>query len=281
MIVTNAWRLIGNEDAFHIHKSLGVLSLGHFAYRAALFVKYGTMGFSGNAATMACIALHMALSGTSLIFHLPNNRIRKAPMIWPEFRIHSILFAYRSLICMAFYWVNAQFADASRDITYWCRCMTLIGTLIGADVATAYFKALEKGESGTTMRGMPFPESITLHQRDGINMYYSICQVFATLNMIAAPGMERPFGILFPIQIAAFLMTLVRKSILSAGEWHTSYASALGINFVHAIYETSIQKTTPSTFVYLSLIACFCILRFQYRFNKYVLWSAICIIARP
>lgn len=280
MILTNIRRLIGNEDKLHLHKSLGVASLLHFGYRTYMFVSSGSMGFSGDATTVACIMLHMALSGTSLIFHLPNNRIRKAPMIWPEFRVHSILFAYRSLICMLLYWANIRiFPHTLTDHTYWLRCATLIGTLVAADYATTHFKALERGDAGTTMRSMPFPDSVTQKQRDMINMYYSVCQVFATLNIIASPGMERPFGILFPIQIAAFLMTLVRKSVISAGEWHIGYASALGINFVHAIFESPEHhhQTIPAP-LYLATIVSFCTLRFRCRVNKYALWCGICVL---
>mgnify|MGYP006174615321 CR=1 FL=1 len=101
----------------------------------------------------------------------------------------------------------------------------LLVTMVLADLITRSFK-----EQGTTMRGMPFPEYVPENIRDALNAYYSISQLCATAQVMFSYRLDEAFLVLFPIQIAAFLMTCVRKSIISAGAWHFYYALALGLN---------------------------------------------------
>lgn len=127
----------------------------------------------------------------------------------------------------------------------------------------------------TTMRSMPFPEGTNPMLIRATNLYYSISQVLATMNIIFTSNMNRPFAVLFPIQLAAFLMTLVRKSILTSGEWHVLYAGALGLNYVYAAVATTDNSGLISMPMYLLLASTFIILRFRYHVNKYILWSGI------
>jgi hypothetical protein len=85
--------------------------------------------------------------------------------------------------------------------------------------------------------------------------------------------MERAMFILFPIQIAAFLMTLVRKQIISPLSWHVLYAGALGLNYIHGGLA---RDSLPFMFYVCSLA--FCVLRFRYRWNKYFLWTLIGLV---
>ena len=111
--------------------------------------------------------------------------------------------------------------------------------------------------------------------RNLINMYYSISQVFATLCMIYNDigTLERPFLIAFPIQMAAFLMTLVRKSIIQSGIWHAIYGASLGLVYLHSLL---LASTSPRNLSFWASAISFCVLRFRYKVNKYILW--ICII---
>ena len=70
-------KLITKHDPFHIHKILGVLVLLHYAYRFVLLFR---------------------LSWSSLLLPLPSKRNFSEPMIWPEFRLHSIVFATRHIV---------------------------------------------------------------------------------------------------------------------------------------------------------------------------------------
>ena len=79
--------------------------------------------------------------------------------------------------------------------------------------------------------------------------------------------------ILFPIQIAAFLMTLVRKQIISPLSWHVLYAGSLGLNYLHSLLALD---NLPVGF-YLGCLL-FCLMRFRYRWNKYFLWTLIGLV---
>jgi hypothetical protein len=239
----------------HVHKTLGIVSLGHFIRRFGEFALYQAMTFDRTA--WIFIAIHAFLSWSSLIFYLTSFRSAAAPMIWPEFRAHSILFASRSLTAM-----SLTLSGFSTPLT---RCINVIGTIALADLATKYYQA-----TNTTMRDMPFPDWVSKRARDRLNLYYSVSQVLATAGLLFSPSMERAFFILFPIQIAAFLMTLVRKRMLSPLGWHVLYAVSLGLNYIHGAFA---QDSLPAMFYIASLV--FCILRFRFRVNKYMLWGLI------
>lgn len=255
-------KLFTKEDVFHIHKVLGILSLGHYIYRMVNIVQHGDSGLSDITPQHATfwIAVHIALSSTSLIFHIPRNRVAKRPMIYPEFRAHSIVFAYRSLLVMlVMVWCQQQYAKT-------LRVAIAMGTFIAADAVSWRFRAQD-----TTMRDMPFPDWISEAWRRKINLFYSVSQVFASLIAVYATNIDQVFLMLFPIQIAAFLMTLVRKGLLSAGGWHLMYALSLGLNYVHGVSLGKHDAPMP----FLTLVTIFCVLRFRLRMNKYALWASI------
>ena len=66
------------------------------------------MRFNASWATAASLVPHFGLSTSSLIFRIPTKRIVEGSRIWPEYRLHSIIFAYRSLACMAVVWVEQR-----------------------------------------------------------------------------------------------------------------------------------------------------------------------------
>ena len=245
------------QDTGNIHKTLGAAALGHYVWRFGSFVANGSMGFESGASPIMWIALHALLSGTSLIFIIPTVRSTKSPMIWPEFRLHSILFAFRSLTAM-----TLLCAGLSTPAT---RLATVMGTLALADLTTRHYS-----ESKTTMRDMPFPDWMSSQARSAVNMYYSVSQVFATLVVLLQPDLSRLFLVLFPIQLAAFLMTLVRKGMLTPAGWHALYALSLGLNYVYGAYTSD----SISSLMYPAA-AFFCVSRFGFHVNKYVLGGAI------
>jgi len=239
----------------HLHKTLGLVSVLHFALQFGRFFKFGTMYFDDR--TWLFLVFHFLLSWSSLIFHLPAIRSVHAPMIWPEFRAHSILFATRSLVAMAL-----TMHEVSSP---WTRFANVLTTMALADLATMYYTV-----NVTTMRDMPFPDWVSQTTRDRVNLYYSVSQVLATGILLFSPSMERALFILFPIQIAAFLMTLVRKQIISPLSWHVLYAVSLGLNYLHSLLALD---NLPIGF-YLGCLL-FCVMRFRYRWNKYFLWTLI------
>lgn len=267
----NTPKLITKEDPFHIHKTLGLLTTTHFIYRA--YIAYVTpshqMGFiPRDPFTLLGLLCHVALSGTSLVFHIPTNRVRGAPMIWPEFRLHSILFAYRALILLLIHWAHPPSLVIARPVT-------VLTTLVTADFITNHYKKqgyLKNGQ--TTMRGMPFPEKTPSQVIAATNFFYSISQVYATMHMLFGTP-DQLFATLFPIQFAAFWMTLVRKGILTTGQWHTYYALSLLSNYIYPFFLNipniySIPLRTYHLFIVLFLLG-----RFYYGISKYFLWASI------
>jgi len=146
-------------------------------------------------------------------------------------------------------------------------------TLVLADESTKFYKekALIEG-TDSTMRGMPYPSyfpfsNLTFQYYH--NLFYSICQVGVTINIMFGHNIDTVFLVLWPIQIAAFLMTCVRKSILSSAGWHIYYTLSLLMNFIYGMtYSAQFKITYPIG--YWIFFGGICILRFKY--NKYALW---------
>lgn len=251
-------KLFTREDRYNVHKTLGLLCLLNYVYRIALAFSRGP----GEHMPIGLLFAHASLSLTGLFFHVPSNRVSKRPMIYREFRAHSILFALRSVSVLAL----MRFLPGM----VWPRVAVVIATIIGADVSTLLYKP-----DNTTMRGMPYPDGTPEVVKRLMNRFYSVSQVLATMNMLFTSNPDVPLLVMFPIQLAAFLMTLVRKGYLGALGWHVLYSAALLTNYVHAAMYCSLG----GSWNYIRLSAMFCILRFDLSFNKYVLWAVVSCIA--
>jgi hypothetical protein len=128
-------QLITPEDRFHIHKTLGLLVAVSTIFRLSLlFVSRirsiisgndddndGDMGFRSHPEwTIPTVILHAALTLTSFQFQLPARRIKSGYRIWPEYRLHSLVFLFRSLVAILlshFCLVSWSAAAASRGTT--------------------------------------------------------------------------------------------------------------------------------------------------------------------
>ena len=253
MLVVN--KLITKEDPFHIHKLLGIICLLHFVYRYFLFFYYGSMMIISSF-DMGLIILHALLSLSSLIFHISGVRNKNSPMIYPEFRLHSIIFALRSVICSFIHFNNLH---------YYYIIGTCYMTMILADIISYNYKDKNNGK---TMNNMPFNKNITLKEQKNITFMHSILQICATIFMLG--NIETSFAPLFAIQLAAFLMTLVRKNLITSTSWHIIYALSLWIN-------TFLYYTINIDYMVINLIM-FCTYVYVYfplRLNKYIGWSTL------
>lgn len=106
-------------------------------------------------------------------------------MIYPEFRLHSTIFAYRSLIVMLLQWASLRFHTV---YPLYLRGIVVLVTMICADAVTKAYK-----DQGTTMRGMPFPEYVPEILRNSLNLFYSVSQIFATAEVIFGNHMVRRY----------------------------------------------------------------------------------------
>jgi hypothetical protein len=203
---------------------------------------------------LGMVAVHGCLSVSSLIFHIPQKRHVKLPMIYPEFRLHSIAFGLRSVICCF-----VDFYGATYKLYY--KMGVCFGTMIIADLITKQYA--EPGD--TTMRAMPYAENTPKEDVNKITKFHSNQQVTATIFMLC--NMDSAFSPLFAIQFAAFLMTLVRKSIIRPNTWHLLYSLSLMINIL-ILYTLTLSQVVRVFIV----IQCFRLLRMKFRMNKYIAW---------
>ena len=142
MGLENIYKLVTREDGFHIHKTLGIMCLCNFIYRYSMLWMYGTMDLN-NPLGFASVLLHGLLSTSSLIFHIPEDRNPMSPMIYPEFRLHSIVFALRSVLCSICHYYSLPIQP-----------LICMGTMVAADTVTKY--ANHQNQNGRTISNMPF-----------------------------------------------------------------------------------------------------------------------------
>jgi hypothetical protein len=259
-----AHRLATHEDArfAHAHKLLGVLVLGHFAWRLCNWYRIGQLGFRpGDPAVLGWLLAHAALHVSSFQFVVPNRRNAVYNIIWPEMRWHSLLFAYRALLVMLLVWAE-QVGWVPMRLDGWLRGAVILGTMLCADAATRAY------DGKPTMRNNPYPAYVPAALARAQNMFYSLSQLFATLNMLYR-GYDMVFLTLIPIQTAPLLMTLEKKGIINQMGWHLWYTVAVAISYAYGITHMAVGNTvTP---VALAIGAA----RFGLRANKYALWGGV------
>ena len=148
-------KLITTHDPFHVHKILGVFVLLHFLYRyiyGALLRGYVFCSIQNAKEGLCeeqqvhydatCVILHAMLSWSSLLLPLPKKRNYSSPMIWTEFRLHSIAFATRGVVATL---ISLYGLWPEQLILNFCSKLTLIMTTChAADWITANYGSKEK-----------------------------------------------------------------------------------------------------------------------------------------
>lgn len=269
MNVENLHKLVTKEDPYHFHKTLGIITFFNFIYQFYHIFFYGNMSLNSPNG-LYLLGLHGLLPISSLIFHIPAIRNPKAPMIYPEFRLHSIIFGLRAIIC-------AYFVYYKINMSY--RIFTCYLTMLAADIASSItnqeegildMNILSDKPRKTLIRNMPFDESenISENQKGKVARFHSSMQVGATLYMLGS--MDTAFFTLYGIQLPAFLMTLVRKNIIKPNMWHNIYTILLTSNILG-------YYSVPLSFIFcqIPLYFMFIHMRFNHKMNKYLAWSII------
>lgn len=242
----NVYKLNTHEDSFHLHKILGLLAVCNFTYRFINFIIYGDMRFD---ILPHSILIHLLLPVSSLIFKISSKRHEKLAIIYPELRLHSIVFTLRSVVCYYLCYYNY-------NIIY--RIITCLMTNVLADVVTMFY-----GQT-STIRGLNMPK-LTEKEIKGLKISYAGNQIAATVMMMT--NMNCIFYVLFPIQFAAFGMTLVKKGIIDSNLYNELYAWSLLMGFTFIVNDTKTALVVGFSRYILS------ILRLNYNVNKYLLWS--------
>ena len=158
--------LFTKEDGFNFHKFFGLFALLNFIYRFR-FVGPSDMNFKTTGlATPVCFFMHAMLSASSLIFKIPIKRIAEGSRIWPEYRLHSIIFAYRSLACLLVTYLELKYGGETR---YYLNGLIVVGTLLAADFGTWWV-----GPAGrsSTIQGLDAPPFM--------RYFFSVMQFHAT-----------------------------------------------------------------------------------------------------
>lgn len=254
-------RLVTHEDRGFTHKVLGCIVLGHIVYRMNLIFKFDDSGLATSSWTPFWMAVHTLLHVSSFQFKISAKRNQTYNIIWPEFRLHSMIFAYRSILAILLTWIGGYWNHVFRG-------PLVIGTMLAADIVTA-----EYGQD-TTMRANPYPIGTSREFITWNNRFYSMSQFGATMAIMFR-GADSAFMALLPIQTAPFLMTLVKKGILTQGEWHGLYTVTLLTNWLHAIMGPGNDLNTISSFKYMTIFIGATIARLCYGVNKYKIWSTI------
>jgi hypothetical protein len=264
----NFYKLNTREDHFNLHKIFGSITLLHLIIRCSFWIIDGYMHLDNINAnshykwlTPISLIPHIFLSLSSLLFHLPENRNYSYATIYPEFRLHSIFFAMRSIIIVFLFWLG-------KDYLYYFRCLVVLLTMLCADLATYFYS--DKNYK-TTTREMPNP----LPQNIFIKYFYAISQVIGTMHCIFSTKVDQVFIILIPIQVAALLKTLNKKNIISTAEVNLYYIILLLSNFLYSKTNILPELGNLDGYQKHTITILFCILRFKYNINKYLLWSIV------
>lgn len=254
-------KLNTNEDYFNIHKLLGGIVLINYIYRFGLLFIKNDMNLENNIG-IGLLGIHGLLSLTSLIFKLSNKRNKILPIIYPEFRLHNILFAFRSILCCLSFYFTSNKLNA-KIINYFI-CFYVMFT---ADIITYIYKS---SENNTTMRSMPTNIKYDENKKNKIKELHSSLQLYATYYMIG--NINTSFSPMFAIQIASLLMTLVKKNIIKIMWWHYLYTISLWFNMFLIL-------TYMPSFIFTMNIGCYFIYywRFKFNYSKYIGWLIVFI----
>jgi len=274
-------KLFTKEDPIGIHKYCGIFVLFHFAYRflQSLFGDPAAgmgnrMGKGSSFVSLACVIPHTVLSLSSLIFHtVPKERIVGRPMIWQEFRAHNIIFGMRSIWCTLMAWL-AVYKPESRKVFVVASSACALGALGAADIATS---KLRQNSSESTTATMPYWDGCSAETRRRFKTFYAFSQFMATIACVITLNPAWPLLVLFPIQLASLLMTLVRKGLLSAKGYHILYTMALCLPYFSALRSFMYSGAMDVPVMTALAIVLFAVRR--KGFNKYALWGAV-VLAR-
>ena len=131
-----------------------------------------------------------------------------------------------------------------------------------ADMATAKYQKDNK----TTTRDIPYDTKNTWIPYVN-KKFYAISQLLATSAILLSDNCDNGFFIMFPIQLSTFLMTLVRKNIISNNTWHILYAMSLSVPYLLNLNIIKPINTENNKF-YASII--YVLFRLFFRLDKYI-----------
>lgn len=283
--------LFTNHDKYHLHKVLGFGCLFNFFLRIYWLIVYGSMYIYADTLTSLFIPVaHLTLSMSSLIFHVPQTRLNSKIIIWKELQLHNMVFTSRSATIMLYSVLcsrmNGAASAASATYSAYAYYLYQLGKfalVIAHHLLADYITTRYNTNDKTTTRDINW-ENISDRTKEVMKRYYAVCQILAINALIltdnepyGSGAVESAFLIMFPIQLSTFLMTLVRKSIISNISWHIFYGLSLISPFFIILNTINNRKNELEVAkVYLPIL--YIVFRLQYGMNKYYLMSHVFIL---
>jgi len=288
----NLSKLATHEDPYHLHKTLGILSLLHFFYRYLYVLPTtGTLGFEGTKFDWLAMCTHLALSSSSLIFHVVKSRMLKFPMImWNEYRLHAIVFTLRCFSVFALGYatdprVSPSLASFATSIPgRFCVFAAVLAHHVLADLITHWY-----GTAGITAVRVKKSTRTGKIQFAGVKMLYSFYQFLAIASHVFVSSsdptkrhftMDLGFNTLVAIQSSAFLMTLCRKNIITFRTHGVIYSICLILSSGYIIRSMLYHSFHQCAFLFSATILVFG-LRVRFRLDKYLLWALFTLCTAP
>jgi hypothetical protein len=268
-------QLITKEDPGHVHKVLGICCLISFIWRLSQMGP-SDMGFRTYPSfTIPTFLLHWSLTISSFIFHIPAKRIKSGDRIWPEYRLHALVFLSRSLlICCVYYYEQYYHLSPNYDLNF----LIVMFTLFAADVSSWSVE----NRSGSIRE---------LDTHPAVKFFFSMMQFGATAGCLY--GLRRfslMFYMVFIVQVNPFLMTLRRKNLLSKSFVVTLYGLGLASAVWLTIYEHTVHAPNGFNSFWCQgvILNCAALLRLGPRLpviryvqdNKYILWLVLGFLLR-
>ncbi len=287
-------QLFTNHDKYHLHKVLGFGCLFNFFLRIYWLIVYGSMYIYADTQISVLIPVaHLTLSLSSLIFHVPQTRLNSKIIIWKELQLHNIIFTSRSAIIMIYSIICIRYNINMNTKYYYLYQIGKLALIVAHHMLADYVTMKYNMNNKTTTRDINW-ENIPDNVQRLIKKYYAISQILAINALILTDNdrygsgtIESAFLVMFPIQLSTFLMTLVRKSIISNISWHIFYALSLlspffiiinTINSVDTDDQNNVTYKNKLEFAKVYLPILYIIFRLQYNFNKYYLMFHVFII---
>jgi len=274
-------QLFTSHDKYHIHKILGFGCLFNYFLRIYWLIADGNMYLYADYLSSQFIPIiHLILSLSSFIFHVPQIRLNSKIIIWKELQLHNIIFTSRSSIIMAYSLICINY-NINKNTEYYYlyhlgKFLLIILHHLFADYITAKYNNNDK----TTTRDINW-EKIEDNVKIILKKYYAICQIFAINALLLTDNdkygsgvIESSFLIMFPIQLSTFLMTLVRKGFITNISWHIFYALSLLSPFLITINNSKNELDVAK--IYLTVL--YVIFRLQFNMNKYYLMTHVFIL---
>lgn len=259
-------RLFTHEDRrYHrAHAVLGAACMAHFAYQTARMFSSPGYTILEHPWMPFLLLPHLALHVSSFEFALSSSRNLKYNIIWPEMRWHSLIFAYRSILCIA----AAYYARHRWLVQTVLRTAVVFSTFCAADYTTL----LLRSKDTTTMRNNPWPEYVPARYVRVHNAIYSMAQFAATVVCLSGDA-NVVFLSLIAIQTAPFGMTLIKKGVIRSLGWHASYTAALAIPTLYDIlvvteYGSILHRPLLNVLFVMAMRLGLCA-------NKYALWAVV------